>query len=129
MASAIFKMKDEPRVTRVGGYFRETSLDELPQFWNVLIGDMSLAGTRPPALAEVSHYENWHRRRISIKPGATGMWQVSERNKLREFDQIVRLDLKYIDNWDFFLDIRIIFKTAKVYRLEMGVSSTELNTQ
>ncbi len=114
MHGAIFKIKDDPRVTRVGRFLRKTSLDELPQFWNVLRGDMSLVGTRPPTPDEVSRYENWHRRRISIKPGITGMWQVSGRSGIESFDEIVRLDLSYIDQWSLWLDVKILLKTIRV---------------
>ena len=120
MKGAIFKIKNDPRITRVGRFLRKTSLDELPQFLNVLKGDMSLVGTRPPTLDEVAEYENWHRRRISIKPGITGMWQVNGRTQITDFDQIVRLDLKYIDHWDFWLDIKIILKTVKVVLARSG---------
>jgi exopolysaccharide biosynthesis polyprenyl glycosylphosphotransferase len=113
MKGAIFKIKDDPRITRVGRFLRKTSLDELPQFWNVLKGQMSLVGTRPPTPAEVTQYENWHRRRISIKPGITGMWQISGRNRIEDFDEIVRLDLYYIDKWSIWLDILILFKTVR----------------
>ena len=114
MNGAIFKIKDDPRITRVGKVLRKTSLDELPQFWNVLIGEMSLVGTRPPTPEEVKEYENWHRRRISIKPGITGLWQVSGRNQINDFDEIVRLDIAYIDNWNIWLDIKLLLKTVKV---------------
>ena len=114
MNGAIFKMKNDPRITKVGAFMRKTSLDELPQFWNVLMGDMSLVGTRPPTPDEVAQYENWHRRRISIKPGITGNWQISGRNKVEDFDKIVQLDLNYIDNWSFWLDIKILIKTVMV---------------
>jgi exopolysaccharide biosynthesis polyprenyl glycosylphosphotransferase len=113
MNGAIFKIKNDPRITKIGSFLRKTSLDELPQFWNVLTGDMSLVGTRPPTPAEVAQYENWHRRRISIKPGITGMWQISGRNRIEDFDEIVRLDLCYIDGWTIWLDIRILLKTVK----------------
>ena len=119
MKGAIFKIKDDPRITRVGKFLRKTSLDEFPQFWNVLKGEMSLVGTRPPTPAEVAEYQNWHRRRIIIKPGITGKWQVSGRNHIEDFDDIVRLDLDYIDNWDVWLDIRILLKTfIVVFRQE-----------
>jgi exopolysaccharide biosynthesis polyprenyl glycosylphosphotransferase len=114
MQGAIFKINADPRITRVGRFLRRSSLDEFPQFWNVLVGDMSLVGTRPPTPDEVALYENWQRRRISIRPGITGVWQVSGRNKLNNFDDIVRLDLSYIDNWSLWLDIRILFKTVQV---------------
>jgi exopolysaccharide biosynthesis polyprenyl glycosylphosphotransferase len=117
---AMFKMKDDPRVTKVGKFLRKASLDELPQFWNVLYGEMSLVGTRPPTPDEVARYENWQRRRISIKPGVTGLWQVSGRNQIKDFDEIVRLDLQYIDNWSLLFDIRIILRTVKVVFLREG---------
>jgi lipopolysaccharide/colanic/teichoic acid biosynthesis glycosyltransferase len=90
------------------------SLDELPQFLNVLKGEMSLVGTRPPTPEEVSKYQKWHHRRISIRPGMTGLWQVSGRNMITDFDEIVRFDLKYIDSWSIWLDIKIILKTLIV---------------
>jgi exopolysaccharide biosynthesis polyprenyl glycosylphosphotransferase len=114
MKGAIFKIREDPRITRVGKVLRQTSLDELPQFWNVLLGEMSLVGTRPPTPDEVARYENWHRRRICIKPGITGLWQVSGRNRVEDFDDIVRLDLKYIDTWSTWLDLQILFKTIWV---------------
>jgi exopolysaccharide biosynthesis polyprenyl glycosylphosphotransferase len=114
MSGAIFKMKDDPRITSIGKFIRKTSLDEFPQFWNVLKGEMSLVGTRPPTPDEVENYENWHRRRISIKPGITGMWQVNGRSNIEDFDEIVRLDLQYIDNWSLWLDIRLLFMTVFV---------------
>ena len=120
MKGAIFKIKDDPRITRVGKFLRKTSLDEFPQFWNVLKGEMSLVGTRPPTPAEVAQYQNWHRRRIIIKPGITGKWQVSGRNSIEDFDEIVRLDLDYIDNWNVWLDIRILLKTFLVVFRQEG---------
>lgn len=111
---AIFKLKDDPRVTPVGRIMRKLSLDELPQFINVLKGEMSLVGTRPPTPEEVGKYQKWHHRRISIRPGITGLWQVSGRSKITDFDEIVKLDLKYIDNWSIWLDVKIIFKTIAV---------------
>jgi exopolysaccharide biosynthesis polyprenyl glycosylphosphotransferase len=111
MSGAIFKIKNDPRVTAVGRFLRKTSLDELPQFWNVLMGQMSLVGTRPPTPSEVAEYEDWHHRRTSIKPGITGMWQISGRNQIDDFDEIVRLDLQYIDSWNLWLDVRILLKT------------------
>mgnify|MGYP003766729489 CR=1 FL=1 len=107
----MFKIKNDPRVTKVGKFLRKTSIDELPQFINVLKGDMSLVGTRPPTLDEVGRYQAFHRRRISIKPGLTGMWQVSGRSKITDFDEVVKLDTKYIDEWSIWLDIKIILKT------------------
>lgn len=114
MQGAVFKIKDDPRITPVGRLIRMLSLDELPQFINVFKGEMSLVGTRPPTPDEVSRYRKWHHRRISIKPGITGLWQVSGRNKIADFDEIVKLDLKYIDSWSIWLDIVIIFKTVLV---------------
>ncbi|TYP69137.1 sugar transferase [Paenibacillus methanolicus] len=110
----MFKMKDDPRVTKVGKFLRKTSLDELPQFINVLLGDMSLVGTRPPTLDEVSKYEPYHRRRLSFKPGLTGMWQVSGRSNITDFDEVVRLDTSYIDQWSLMLDLKIIMKTIRM---------------
>lgn len=120
MNGAIFKIRNDPRVTRVGKFLRTTSLDELPQFWNVFKGEMSLVGTRPPTPDEVARYENWHRRRISIKPGITGMWQVSGRNRIDDFDEIVKLDLKYIDQWNLWLDLKILCKTLGVVMARRG---------
>lgn len=110
----MFKIKHDPRITRVGNFIRKTSIDELPQFVNVLKGEMSLVGTRPPTIDEVSRYKNYQRRRISIKPGLTGMWQVSGRSGIKNFDEVVRLDTKYIDEWSLWLDIKIILKTVLV---------------
>ncbi len=108
----MFKIKDDPRITRVGKFIRKTSIDELPQFFNVLIGNMSLVGTRPPTLDEVAKYERTHWRRMSIKPGITGMWQVSGRSQITDFDEIVELDTIYIDQWSIMLDFKIMFKTV-----------------
>jgi len=112
--SRLFKMKNDPRITKVGRIIRKTSIDELPQFFNVLIGDMSLVGTRPPTVSEVEQYDRHHFRRISIKPGITGMWQTSGRNSIKDFEQIVKLDTTYIDNWSLLLDFKLMFKTVKV---------------
>ncbi len=120
MNGAMFKMKDDPRVTRVGRFIRRTSIDELPQFWNVLRGEMSLIGTRPPTPDEVATYENWHRKRICIKPGMTGMWQVSGRNRIQDFDEVVRLDIRYIEEWSIWLDIKLLFKTVWVVMTSKG---------
>lgn len=108
---AIFKIKNDPRITPIGKVMRKLSLDEIPQFINVLKGEMSLVGTRPPTPEEVSKYQKWHHRRISIKPGITGMWQVGGRNAVKDFDEVVKLDLAYIDSWNIWLDILIIIKT------------------
>lgn len=117
----MFKMKDDPRITKVGKFIRKTSIDELPQFFNVLIGDMSLVGTRPPTIDEVEQYERRHWRRISIKPGITGMWQVSGRSTITDFDEIVELDTKYIDCWDVFIDFKIMLQTVlQIFRRDSG---------
>lgn len=114
MDGFMFKIKDDPRVTKVGRFIRKTSIDELPQFFNVLKGDMSVVGTRPPTLDEVSQYKREQWRRISIKPGITGMWQISGRSNITDFDDVVELDLKYIDNWSILTDVQIILKTVGV---------------
>jgi exopolysaccharide biosynthesis polyprenyl glycosylphosphotransferase len=114
LTGAIFKIRDDPRVTGIGRFMRKFSLDELPQFINVFKGDMSLVGTRPPTPDEVSGYQKWHYRRMSIRPGITGLWQVSGRNKIQNFNEVVKLDLKYIDSWSIWLDIKILFKTLFV---------------
>jgi lipopolysaccharide/colanic/teichoic acid biosynthesis glycosyltransferase len=106
-----FKVTDDPRVTRTGRVLRKSSIDELPQLWNVLLGEMSLVGPRPPLPAEVANYDIWHRRRLTMKPGITGLWQVSARREAN-FDQWVRLDIDYIDRWSLGLDIRIILRTV-----------------
>lgn len=117
----MFKMKDDPRITKVGKFIRKTSIDELPQFFNVLLGDMSLVGTRPPTIDEVEQYERRHWRRISIKPGITGMWQVSGRSTITDFDEIVELDTKYIDCWDVFIDFKIMLQTVlQIFRRDSG---------
>lgn len=108
----MFKIQNDPRVTRVGKFIRRTSIDELPQFFNVLKGDMSLVGTRPPTVDEVNRYQRNHWRRISIKPGITGMWQVSGRSAIKDFSEIVNLDIEYIDKWSVLLDFKIMIKTV-----------------
>lgn len=110
----MFKMKEDPRITRVGHFIRRTSIDELPQFWNVLKGDMSLVGTRPPTVDEFERYEAKHKCRLSMTPGLTGMWQISGRSDITDFDEVVRLDMEYIDNWNLLKDIKILFKTVGV---------------
>ena len=109
----MFKMKDDPRVIPgIGNFIRKTSLDEFPQFFNVLKGDMSIVGTRPPTPDEWEKYSPEHRMRMSIKPGVTGLWQISGRSSIVDFDQVIKLDKQYIDNWNFWYDIKIIFKTV-----------------
>lgn len=110
MSGPVFKLTNDPRVTRVGRFIRRTSLDELPQLINVLIGNMSLVGPRPPLLTEVSQYDHEHRRRLSVKPGITCLWQISGRNNV-DFDQWMDLDLTYIDNWSYLEDLKILAKT------------------
>jgi len=112
MQGNMFKMTNDPRITKVGKFIRKTSLDEFPQFWNVLKGDMSLVGTRPPTEDEFLQYEGWQKRRVSLRPGITGLWQISGRSNIKEFDEVVKLDLEYIDNWSLGLDFKIIMKTV-----------------
>lgn len=122
MDGHMFKMKNDPRVTRVGAFLRKTSLDEFPQFINVIRGEMSLVGTRPPTPDEVMNYTKAERRRISMKPGITGLWQTSGRNKINDFEDVVRLDLEYIDGWRFIHDIEILLKTVWVILRKDGAS-------
>ena len=112
MNGLMFKIEKDPRITRVGSFLRRTSLDELPQFWNVLKGDMSLVGTRPPTVDEFEQYNIYYRRRLSITPGLTGMWQVSGRSDIKDFDEVVKLDLKYIDEWSLGEDVKILLQTV-----------------
>lgn len=114
MQGLMFKMENDPRITRVGKFIRKTSIDELPQFFNVLKGDMSLVGTRPPTVDEFEKYNLHYRRRLSITPGLTGMWQVSGRSDITDFDEVVKLDLEYIDNWSLTLDLKILLQTVQV---------------
>jgi len=108
----MFKIEDDPRITRVGRFIRRTSIDETPQFLNILVGDMSLVGTRPPTEDEFEHYNGYYRRRMSITPGLTGLWQVSGRSDIQDFEEIVKLDLEYIDNWSLGLDVKILIMTV-----------------
>ena len=112
MNGLMFKMEDDPRITKVGKFIRKTSLDEFPQFFNVLIGDMSLVGTRPPTEDEFKKYNGHYKRRLMMTPGITGLWQISGRSDITDFDEIVKLDLEYIDNWSLLGDIKILFKTV-----------------
>lgn len=120
MDGLMFKMDNDPRITRVGSFLRKTSLDEFPQFFNILKGDMSLVGTRPPTMDEYEHYDPHYKRRLSMRPGLTGMWQVSGRSNIRDFDEVVKLDLEYIDNWSMTLDIKILIKTLGVVFCHKG---------
>lgn len=115
-----YKCLHDPRVTRVGRFIRMTSLDEFPQFINVLKGEMSLVGTRPPTPDEVKYYDDWQRRRISLKPGLTGLWQISGRKEVKDFNEVVRLDLEYIDNYRFINDLQILWKTLWVVMVRKG---------
>lgn len=110
----MFKMEDDPRITKIGKFIRKTSIDELPQFWNVLRGDMSLVGTRPPTVDEFEHYEAKHKCRLSMTPGLTGLWQISGRSDIKDFDEVVKLDMQYIDNWSILKDIKILILTVWV---------------
>ncbi len=115
----VFKITSDPRVTSIGKFLRRTSLDELPQFINVFRGEMTLVGPRPPLGYELSHYKDWHKKRLAVKPGLTGLWQVSGRSTV-PFDEMVRLDLKYIENWSFLLDLNIILRTIPVMLFGLG---------
>ena len=112
MKGFMFKMTDDPRITKVGKFIRSTSIDELPQFWNVLKGDMSLVGTRPPTVDEWELYEPHHRARMSFRPGLTGMWQVSGRSNITDFEEVVKLDTQYISEWSLRLDVKILWQTV-----------------
>ena len=122
MKGCMFKMKDDPRVTKIGRFLRKSSLDEFPQFFNVLKGEMSLVGTRPPTEDEFLQYEEHHKRRLSLKPGITGLWQVSGRSDIHDFEEVVGLDLEYIDNWSVWLDVRLILQTIYVVLFRKGAS-------
>ena len=120
MNGLMFKMDNDPRVTRIGKFLRKTSLDELPQFINVLKGDMSLVGTRPPTVDEYEKYQPEHKARVSMMPGLTGLWQVSGRSDIKDFNEVVKLDMQYIDNSSFWLDVKIILMTVKVVLFGKG---------
>ena len=113
MSGPMFKMKDDPRVTKVGKFIRKTSIDELPQLWNVLKGDMSLVGPRPSLPKEVAQFEDWMHKRLEVKPGLTCYWQVSGRNNI-DFEDWMKLDCKYVDERNTWIDIKLIFKTVGV---------------
>lgn len=119
MTGPVFKMSNDPRITTVGRWIRKFSVDELPQLWNVLVGEMSLVGPRPPLPKEVELYERWQRRRLSMKPGITCLWQVSGRNDI-DFETWMKLDMEYIDNWSLILDLKILFKTVPVVLMAKG---------
>jgi lipopolysaccharide/colanic/teichoic acid biosynthesis glycosyltransferase len=111
---AFFKIKDDPRITKIGKFLRRTSLDELPQFWNVLKGEMSLVGTRPPTPEEVERYEVPEWQRLDVKPGMSGEWQVNGRSSIDNFEDVIRLDLQYQKNWSLLYDLKLILKTVTV---------------
>jgi len=121
MDGPVFKIQRDPRITRVGRFIRKTSIDELPQLFNILVGDMSMVGPRPPLPAEVEQYEPWQRRRLSVKPGLTGLWQVSGRNQI-DFEEWMQLDLKYIDSWSLWLDLTILLRTIPAVLFRSGAS-------
>ncbi len=121
MKGPVFKVKNDLRVTKIGRFLRKYSLDELPQLWSVLKGDMSLVGPRPAGLHELEKYESWHRRKLSIKPGITCLWQISGRNEIIDFDEWVRLDFEYIENWSLPLDLKILLKTIPAVLRGTGV--------
>ena len=119
MSGPVFKIANDPRVTPVGRFIRKFSIDELPQLFNVLKGDMSLVGPRPPIYKEVLEYQRWQRRRLSMRPGITCIWQVSGRNDIG-FEEWMKLDLEYIDNWSFWLDLKLLFKTIPAVLIGKG---------
>jgi lipopolysaccharide/colanic/teichoic acid biosynthesis glycosyltransferase len=112
MKGPVFKIKDDPRMTRFGRFLRKYSLNELPQLWSVLKGDMSLVGPRPAFRHELDRYELWHKRKLCVRPGITCLWQIRGRNDISNFDDWVRLDLEYIDQWSLWLDFRILARTV-----------------
>lgn len=120
MQGPAFKMENDPRVTKLGKFLRKSSIDELPQFWNVFKGDMSFVGPRPPMPAEVDKYEPWQRRRLTMRPGITCLWQAFGRNKINNFDEWMKLDLEYIDNWSLWFDFKILLKTIPIVLFGTG---------
>ncbi len=116
----IFKNDNDPRITRVGRFLRRTSLDELPQFWNVLMGDMSLVGTRPPTVDEVQKYNNRHWQRLEVKPGITGEWQANGRSTVSDFEDIVSMDLRYMSRWSVLYDVQLILQTIQAVLQRKG---------
>ena len=122
MEGGMFKVENDPRITPIGRFIRKTSLDELPQFWNVLKGDMSLVGTRPPTVDEYETYTPEQKKRLSFKPGITGLWQISGRSNIKNFEDVVKLDVAYIDEWTIWKDIEILIKTIKVVFKKEGAA-------
>jgi lipopolysaccharide/colanic/teichoic acid biosynthesis glycosyltransferase len=115
-----FKVRDDPRVTSGGRFLRRSGIDELPQLWNVLRGEMSIVGPRPQQAPEIDRYDPWHRRRLSMKPGITGLWQVRARSSESDFDRWVEIDLEYIDRWSLWLDLKIMLRTIPAMVLQEG---------
>ena len=120
MSGFMFKMDNDPRIIPIGHFLRKSSIDELPQFWNVLKGDMSLVGTRPPTVDEYEQYEVRHRKRLAMRPGLTGMWQVSGRSDIVDFEEVVALDAKYITEWTLMMDFKIIWRTVLIVLGQKG---------
>lgn len=120
MSGPVFKMTADPRVTPIGRILRKLSLDELPQLWSVLVGDMSLVGPRPPLRTEWERFAPWQRRKLAVTPGITCLWQVSGRSNITDFDDWVRMDIEYIDSWSLVLDFRILIRTVSAVLLARG---------
>ncbi len=122
MSGPVFKLRDDPRITPLGRFLRRYSLDELPQLWSVLKGDMSLVGPRPPLRSEYARFTLWQRQKLAVKPGITCLWQISGRNNIRDFDEWVRLDLDYIRRWSLRLDLEILLKTIPAVLAARGAA-------
>lgn len=122
MSGPVFKMKADPRITPIGRVLRKFSLDELPQLWSVIKGDMSLVGPRPPLQTEYAQFSDYQKQKLRVKPGITCLWQISGRNNIRDFDQWVQLDLEYIRHWSLWLDLKILFKTIPAVVRGRGAS-------
>lgn len=120
MSGPVFKIKADPRTTKLGRFLRQYSIDELPQIFNILKGDMSFVGPRPPLPDEVKEYKPWHKKRLSVKPGLTCFWQISGRNNIKNFDEWVKMDLAYIDTASFIIDLKIILKTVPAVLFRKG---------
>ena len=120
MSGPVFKMKNDPRITKIGRFIRKYSIDELPQLFSVLKGDLSLVGPRPPFPDEWIHYLPWQKRKVSVRPGITCIWQIRGRNDVSDFEEWVKMDLEYIDNWSLWLDLKILLKTIPVVIMARG---------